>query len=261
VYLTYIRNIDDIYQYGRESSNTPFATVSSIKQLGFSQGSTQNGFTQVEWALLPNGDYDTNCLLVKGEAVNFRELTPQLQDALSSTDKELRENLLLKMRIKHSIVNTSTYFDDFTSNEPGYSFVTDDRNQTLVSESSALFKFICTEDEQRELFFTGSEGTLDKGCLRRYLEKAASFSKKLLFLIHVTGGQPPRGTELNQVLAVNTSTSFRSIYWKSGGIVVSVSYNKVRASNDVDAFVPRFLSREVSQLLLIYLVYVKPFVE
>lgn len=255
------RAFDEVYRYGREANNTPFGAIASIRHLGFSENSNLSGFSQVEWGLNTDGSYDLTSLTIQGQLVKLKKVVTRIHDTIGKATEQLNSTLLLGLSPSPSVVKCKTFFDDFESMEPGYSFTTDPRNKDILKESQALFSHVFNSRELRTEFFEGSRGGVRPLRLRQYLEQVVAFVERLLFLVHITGGQPARATELNSIHLVNVTTVTRSVFWKYETIVFNIRYNKTRASNNRDAFVPRFLPPEVSQLFLVYLVYIKPFAE
>lgn len=96
---------------------------------------------------------------------------------------------------------------------------------------------------------------------REYLREVDKFRKLLLFCVHVTGGQPARGSEILSLRFKNGCVRDRNIFLLDGYVMSVTFYNKTEAEWDIPKVVPRFLPWRVGQLLSLYLVYVQPLAE
>jgi hypothetical protein len=88
------------------------------------------------------------------------------------------------------------------------------------------------------------------------------FLKVLICLVHVTGGQPSRGTELTILQHKNGSSSSsgsRNIYIDRNMVCIHSRYHKniIKANCTKDIF--RFLPPQVGNLLVYYLWLVLPY--
>jgi hypothetical protein len=96
---------------------------------------------------------------------------------------------------------------------------------------------------------------------REYLREVDKFRKLLLFCVHVTGGQPARGSEILSLRYKNGCVRDRNVFLLDGCVMTVTFYNKTEAEWDIPKVVPRFLPWRVGQLLSLYLVYVQPLAE
>lgn len=84
----------------------------------------------------------------------------------------------------------------------------------------------------------------------QYLRRVDRFRELLLFCVHVTGGQPARGTEITSLRFRNGYMQDRNVFVMHGHIVVVTRYHKSQSQFD------RFLPWRVGQLLAVYLAHV-----
>jgi hypothetical protein len=77
--------------------------------------------------------------------------------------------------------------------------------------------------------------------VRRYLRKIDRFRKLLLFCIHLTGGQPARGTEMTTLRFKNGYLQDRNIFVMHGQMVFVTHYHKSQSQMDKPKVIPRFL--------------------
>tara|TARA_R110002003_G_scaffold3363_1_gene25212 strand:- start:1741 stop:2385 length:645 start_codon:yes stop_codon:yes gene_type:complete len=96
--------------------------------------------------------------------------------------------------------------------------------------------------------------------IRDYEKAMQAFREHLLVLVHITGGQPARGTEVVTVQYVNSPNGeSRGVFIEDGLMVYVTMYHKgIRASAKAK-IIHRYLPREVGELLFYYLWIVMPF--
>jgi hypothetical protein len=75
------------------------------------------------------------------------------------------------------------------------------------------------------------------------------FLRKLMVILHITGGQPARGPELGSVKVSNSIYSARNIYVINGRMCFLTTYDKARKRRGNSEYVVRSLPDRVSQLL------------
>ena len=92
-----------------------------------------------------------------------------------------------------------------------------------------------------------------------YLTQERQFLRKLMVVMHVTGGQPARGPEIGSIKVRNNQFGVRSVYIISGRVGVLTTYDKSQKRRGKTEYVLRLLPVAVAQLLVQYLVYVLPF--
>jgi hypothetical protein len=97
--------------------------------------------------------------------------------------------------------------------------------------------------------------------VRRYLRQVERFLEYLLFLTHITGGQPARGTEVTTTRFRNGYVQDRNIYVIDGQVVFISRYHKSQAMWDKPKVIARFLPWRVGQLFAVFLAYVQPLAE
>jgi hypothetical protein len=77
--------------------------------------------------------------------------------------------------------------------------------------------------------------------VRKYLRKVDRFRELLLFCVHVTGGQPARGTEITSIRFRNGFQQDRNVFAIQGHMVVVTRYYKSQSQFDKPKVIPRFL--------------------
>jgi hypothetical protein len=97
--------------------------------------------------------------------------------------------------------------------------------------------------------------------IRRWLRSVDEFQELLLLCVHITAGQPARGTEITSVRFKNGFMQDRNVYIIHGQVAVITRYHKSQSQQDKPKIIPRFLSYRVARLLVLYLAYAQPLQE
>jgi hypothetical protein len=77
--------------------------------------------------------------------------------------------------------------------------------------------------------------------------------------MHVIGGQPARGPELGSIKVSNSIYSARNIYVINGRVCFLTMYDKARKRRGNTKYIIRCLPDKLGQIVVQYLVYVRPF--
>jgi hypothetical protein len=87
-----------------------------------------------------------------------------------------------------------------------------------------------------------------------------AFLERLLLLIHLTVGQPARGSEILSLRHINTLNSHHRNVFVEGGMVSTVTtYHKGYSTTGNTKIIHSYLPKEVGELLIYYLWLVQPF--
>ena len=121
-----------------------------------------------------------------------------------------------------------------------------------LERSVQLSEMISTENGRVEFKADG---------MRRYLSKVTRFLELLFLVVHITAGQPGRGTEITSVKYLNMIQMMRGIYVMDGQVMLVTEYYKSREMTDEPQVIARFLSYEVGVYLTVYLSMVLPFIQ
>jgi hypothetical protein len=106
----------------------------------------------------------------------------------------------------------------------------------------------------------GSQLGVDRQAVERYIDRVVEFREKLAVLMHISGRQPTRGSELLSVRHNNTvQGGHRNVFIEDGIVVFVTRYHKgYSVSGDVK-IIHRYLPREVGELVVWYMWLVLPF--
>lgn len=156
-------------------------------------------------------------------------------------------------------VDISALEDDAGNTSLGYTFLSDARNRGILrKQSNWILERILGDEALRTEWLLGSG--LRPRAVTRYGEVVEQFRTKLLLLMHLTGGQPGRGSEVLSIRHRNTSYGgARNIFLWKGLVCFATSYHKGYRSRQKLKIVHRYLPDEVGVELVRYLWLVLPF--
>jgi hypothetical protein len=122
--------------------------------------------------------------------------------------------------------------DNHSNGQKGWNFLQDQRDADQLQEDGGdrwLLDRVLQNDWLRDemlVFSPESQLQWKKKAVQAYFEKVDQFLERLLLLIHMTGGQPPRGTELIGLQHSNTAQGqHRGIFVEEGLISTVTSYH------------------------------------
>ena len=146
--------------------------------------------------------------------------------------------------------------DDIQNCQRGYSFLLEPKNE-------AYHQKVMTFEKRRNSEVWICENDLNQNRIAKFKRTVTLFLEVLLCLVHVTGGQPARGTELIILQHANSGSASndgrRNIYIDRGLVCIHTRYHKniIKMNRAKDVF--RFLPRRVGTLMIHYLSIVLPF--
>ena len=184
--------------------------------------------------------------------LRFQDWREMLQRLVARVEIILREELLFE-KIAPKF-NLDRIQDNFGNLEPGYSFVSDERN---CLPQNWLYEAVSSGSTGRLL--VDERGEYQVGFMKTYLDSNRLFLRLLAVLIYMTSGLPPRQDELVSITWKNWDTA-RNIYVSHGLVAIITSYHKAQWRVGTRP-VARFLPPVVGRLLVRYLVLVPSFVQ
>lgn len=122
-------------------------------------------------------------------------------------------------------------------------------------------------DKWKEMFvahlfsvgFIEDKETFDIVKARKFLDASGKFVRCMFWLLQVTSGGPARASELSIALVRNGQLSCRHLYMNQGRLMCVMNYHKGQAKlGGIGKPIARFPDKETSDLLLLYLLFVKP---
>ena len=127
--------------------------------------------------------------------------------------------------------------DDVTWTKRGVSFV-DNANNGLQDKREWMTRRALADARGKKMWKQKEWSRLE---VRNYLRKVDRFRELLLFCIHVTGGQPARGTEITSIRFRNGFQQDRNVFAIQGHMVIVTRYHKSQSQFDKPKVIPRFL--------------------
>jgi hypothetical protein len=191
-------------------------------------------------------------------AVQVEKAQQELEDLLLLHPEEARDDIVPPVHLYR-------LQDNHSNGQKGWNFLKDQRNADELQEGGDrwLLNRVLENDWLRdEMVAMNPESQLrwKKKAVQAYFDKVDKFLERLLLLIHMTGGQPPRGTELIGLQHSNTAQGqHRGIFLEEGLISTVTSYHKGYNITGSTKIIHRYLPKEVSELLMYYLWLILPF--
>ena len=232
---------------------TPFNTMHKLLQYGMQVGLAAGGRDRVLWS--EGGEtmyFDGRPLRVEG----FRQF---IHSIIEAAERVMCESLLFGDTERMAMVEPPKLRDDVNVPNVKHSFVSVEENG-LSGGQERMLRLLKSSYAWKKMLRKDTDGLhwIASG-MGNYASAAEMFLEYLLILIHVTGGQPRRGTEITTLRYANAMQSMRNIFIKEGQVMIVTEYHKSMAVMDQLKVIPRFLPDRVGKLLVIYLADVLPF--
>jgi len=233
--------------------------------MGVGPLSFNSGMPTIIWT--PHTDFTS--LSIGSKLVTLDGLRELVQNLLSEAKRFLATEVLMHLQLPEMdavVQRQQHYVDNCRNNRPGYSFLDDPDNSLQQYEGCLHLAFLSSPSTARK-FVINSPAIGDDGKLQynsdacyAWLRKTGKFLDILTALIHIGGGQAARAEELATLLIRNSQSSHRGVYYMgdTNTIMLSTTYHKGRSIKGSDRVVPRMLPKSVGDLLLQYLVIVRP---
>ncbi|KAG6019016.1 hypothetical protein E4U19_007669 [Claviceps sp. Clav32 group G5] len=189
-----------------------------------------------------------NCVMVfKGARLAMDNFRAMLENAIHEAEDLLWLTLMSTPRETDRIeLNTNNLTDDMSSREIGCSFVDHPKNSLALEYAAVTLSRLLGSDNGKK---TRRDGKRHPTLAAKYLRQVNKFRKLLLFCVHVTGGQPARGTEILSLRFKNGCVRSRNVFLLDGYVMTVKFYHKTDAQWDSPKMIPRFLPWRVGQLL------------
>ena len=191
----------------------------------------------------------------KGTPIDVARFGSMVRGVIAEAEDKLWKDLIWATREQRFEVPLDKLQDDVTWTKRGVSFI-DNANNGLQDKREWMTRRALADARGKKMW---KQKEWSRPEVRKYLRKVDRFRELLLFCIHVTGGQPARGTEITSIRFRNGFQQDRNIFAIQGHMVVVTRYHKSQSQFDKPKVIPRFLPWRVGQLLAIYLAYVQPF--
>jgi hypothetical protein len=202
---------------------------------------------------------DKKIFYLNGRPIYISRFCQMAQDVVAEAERMLWQELLWVAQPSERFeISLDQITDDVTFTRRGESFIT--RRDNRLHDG---LKWMLTWARQREpgRRMQSSTGTWSRWRIKRYLRQVDRFLELLLVCVHMTSGQPGRGSEVTTMRHRNGVLQDRNIFVTDGQIMTVVRYHKSQSQWDKPKIVPRFLPPQVGQIMAVYLAYLQPFQE
>jgi hypothetical protein len=238
---------------------TPMGWMHGLKAYGLKLAQTKTADGNIVWS------DDLKMVLWKEFSCSMSNFRGFVKTMVGQAKSRLEKLFLLKPGESFSnIVPAPRLFaikDNPSESKAGWSFLLDQRNNHLFDGSTWLVDRILGNEELMVRFFQNSdEGTWKPKAIDEYLSNLQSFLETLWVLVHVTSGQPARATELIQSRYCNTlQGEHRNVFVENGLVCFVSTYHKSYNMQGNVKLIHRFVPKEVSELIVLYLWLILPF--
>jgi len=275
------------------TSNTAVALVRDL--LDKTSGDRNSDSSGIRFSLcLENSHSPHACGVLDGFHLSLATVRHGLVDMENELEQILKTDLLLTLDVslgfESSIINDLR--DRHTDPRVGFSFLEMPENHDMAQVTSeAVLEHIISGvarrggwavdntpvsagDQIRKFFILQSEATAANSAavgilrisgeaffersMRYYLQSCQRFLQLILVYAHVAGGGPPRCTEICTLRHRNGAFDKRNLFIDHALFCFFHRYNKTRNITEKQYCIARFLPKKVSNLLLVYLTYVRP---
>ncbi|KAL5371306.1 hypothetical protein DPSP01_014356 [Paraphaeosphaeria sporulosa] len=254
---------------------TPMDYILKLRAFGFKIRFTTNAEGVVDWA----GDK----LLYGNIQFTMPQLRSMIHGMIASARQQMMTDLMLLQVDGEGGVALNTtacpaidwerLVDNGAETKVGWSFMEDPRNKhaTSVEEPKQwLGQRLQGERKLREAFVDveATRSALARGegvvwaqdRVRTYGQAMKEARRMLAALVHMTGGAPPRGSELVSIKHRNSANGdSRGIFIEDGAVVFVTKYHKNVGQTGKGKVIHRYMPREVGELVVYYLWFVSPF--
>jgi hypothetical protein len=152
-------------------------------------------------------------------------------------------------------IDVSAVRDDLTCRTAGWSFLQNPENK-LADIWKTLLRRVETSSFRGKPFIK-SRSWQPETC-SAFLTAGLELNKAVFAASHLTASLPGRGTEITSIRYLNTKEALRNVFFYGGQMIIIISYNKARASNNYAFYIVRYLQPSLSLSFLKYLAIIRP---
>ena len=202
---------------------------------------------------------DKRIFYLHGLPIYISRFRKMAQDMVAEAEQMLWEELLWVTRAEERFaVQLERLVDNIAFERRGASFVQQRGNRLNDKLGWMLARAEQTQEGRR---LQSSDGRWSAKQVKRYLRRVDRFLTLLLVCVHMTSGQPGRGSEITTMRHRNGLLQDRNIFIVDGQVMTVVRYHKSQSQWDKPRVVPRFLPPRLGQVMVLYLAYLQPFRE
>jgi hypothetical protein len=180
-----------------------------------------------DWVVDESGNLSYDGVEIDGMIVTV-DMLGRCAKGLIADARRLLEDVLLFGSTSSLPWKPNAITDHQNNHALGYGFLTEHANQ------QSLFRGFCHlgawMSRNMDCRCNGQRmflhGVLTQCGVNQWMESHESWMKMLFVLLHLTGGQPARSTEYNNLVLTNTCMAPRNWLWIQGHLALRTLYNK-----------------------------------
>jgi superfamily II DNA or RNA helicase len=239
-------------KYLADGSYSPMSVTISLlaygKRAAMNEGNAGNAY----WSV------DKKIFYLNGRPIGIERFRRMARDIVAEAVEQFWQLCWVEAVTDRFTINLAQIVDDISFTTRGRSFVNDPANG-LCDGLAWMLARARKRDGGMKLQTVDGRWRAKK--VRQYLQQMDRFLELLLFSVHVTSGQPGRGSEITTIRHCNGLLQDRNIFVVDGAIMTVVRYHKSQSQLDRPKIVPRFLPPSLGQIMALYLGYLRPFRE
>jgi hypothetical protein len=230
-------------RYLCDDSSSPTGELLSLRTYGRAMRQSDGPSFRVHWT----EDSETVCW--DGGSLSMSQFR-SLGRSASSSARSLLDKLLCGLRPS---IELGTLRDRLSEHAEGYSFIQDPANHISTPDEEYCTR-VCLDPKDGLMYKDGWNAK----AVDAFLKAENALLTSLMLTVFLRSGQAARSTELLSIECSNSRSSSRGVYVYQGRMMLVTRHSKARKSTNKEFQVARFLTKEDSQLLALYLIYVRP---
>jgi superfamily II DNA helicase RecQ len=249
--LTWVQRMMD--QFMVRGSHGPMQWMLDLRTYGMKIYFNTTAEGHIDW----HGD----TVLYKKIQFSMADFRGMVHDLVAETRRLLREELTLTSDEELPVIPWRDLRDNPVNRQAGWNFTQDERNRFPVDGVWWLFNRIGQNTRLARRFLrSGPIFAWNRVRVEEYMAAVVRFRENLLVLMHMTGGQPARGTEILSIRHSNTiKGEHRNVFIENGLVVFVTRYHKGYAVSGDVKIIHRYLPRAVGELWVWYAWLILPF--
>ncbi|KAG8678878.1 hypothetical protein FRC08_017412 [Ceratobasidium sp. 394] len=240
----------------------PFQTLCDTNTMAYNCASASSKLPEIIW----QGEDENRTVSVSGEVMSFSDFKQAVGDYTDFVEGYIKKHLMFGMTDAEAgfdIDENTKIQDRHTNTNPGYSYLTDDRNPFLAMHDTLAGRFAghpkASKLMERRLNEKGENVWKPRG-VDSWLDHYEQATRHLVTLTHLLSGQPARGTEIAMVKLLNDVHRVREIYYMGKGrLAIVLFYNKTGGITGKDRMVAHCVPWRITRLFFLMHGLICPF--
>jgi superfamily II DNA or RNA helicase len=233
-----------------------------IKWLGYGKVMSMQKINQpsITWTRSKEDRPDGDILYFHGKPLPIRRFKTAVHDMIGEAEDILWRDLMwTEKKGDRFTIDLSRIQDDLADVQRDGSFVTNPANDLGGKEGWMFDRMTAARKSKRLVGRDRTQFSMSK--VREYRQSAERMKKLVLVSKHMGSGPPGRGDEIAPLRFRNGILQARNFYIVDGRLVSVTRYHKSQAMFGEPKVIPRFIPWRLAQVIVVYLVYVQPFME